>query len=441
MGTDFPDKQTLCRRRYRSFDEEIGAGAVRETESSCSPEGREADYYVLASPVTAPQATTYWGTPLDADRLSRLIPGRYSPCTGPARKFSFRGFPGPYTATVHFPEGCYSSREIDEIRTTILQLNTFAKVPVTTFRWGNVSFLTRKRESEYDWHDHIVSLSHASTRGSYLPHIQETKSDLAHEMGHVIYRKGFWKDRDWEKVYWRSLVHRNYEILHDANYLRDAANDSVGHPWDDPDEAFASAVRAYFLNADQFASYILNEKTPPAMKMFGRLVWTFLRDRVFRGLVFTSDDRDPFSGERFEALLKRLPGKRESLATFFRNDPDVNVRRSIAFNLHFRPGGDAGNEVSALTVAVQDVDFNVRQSAMWALMWYGPEARAAVPALIRCLRHEDPKTRRYAAMTLDHIGPTARSALPALRVAVGDPNPDVAQAAHDAWSEIFFSYR
>lgn len=248
----------------------------------------------------------YHGTPLEADRLSRLIVGEYSSCTGPAREIFLSGSPGPYRATVEVPEGCYTVQELDEIRTTISRLNAFTKVPVTEFAWSPESSYYA---SYYDTQSHTVALGHRPLTAPHIPRIDGTKTELIHEMGHAIYQKGFLNDRAWEAIYshgMRSENFENFEIIDDSNYLR-GSQDGLGHPVDSAHEAFASSVHAYFLHADQFTAYIQNERTPEDMRSFGKQVWIYMRDEVFGGAVFTSKGLDPFAGEQLENPVFMMP--------------------------------------------------------------------------------------------------------------------------------------
>ena len=65
-------------------------------------------------------------------------------------------------------------------------------------------------------------------------------------------------------------------------------------------------------------------------------------------------------------------------------------------------GEDAVDAVPALTLALQDLDPEVRQYAAWALGMIGNGAKDAVPVLIQALK--DPEVRDSAAKVLKKIG-------------------------------------
>src|SRR5207237_6054407 len=94
-----------------------------------------------------------------------------------------------------------------------------------------------------------------------------------------------------------------------------------------------------------------------------------------------------------------------------RNDPDDHMRSIAAFNLSTM---DAKAKVAMPTLIDalgNDRSEEVRRSAASALGSMGPEA---VPALINALRDQDPYTRGYAADSIGRNGPEAKAAVPAL---------------------------
>jgi HEAT repeat protein len=66
----------------------------------------------------------------------------------------------------------------------------------------------------------------------------------------------------------------------------------------------------------------------------------------------------------------------------------------------------------------------------------GPEARGAVPALLRLLHDESAPNRKLAAWTLGCIGPGAAEAVPALLVALRDSHEGVRKVARKALDQI-----
>ncbi|MCA9671882.1 MAG: HEAT repeat domain-containing protein [Myxococcales bacterium] len=86
--------------------------------------------------------------------------------------------------------------------------------------------------------------------------------------------------------------------------------------------------------------------------------------------------------------------------------------------------------VRALAGALDDGDRNVRWAAKHVLGAMGPEARAAVPALVRALR--DPSRRDFAAWALGAIGSASRAPLAKL-LAEGRTAAIRKAAAHGLW--------
>ena len=77
-----------------------------------------------------------------------------------------------------------------------------------------------------------------------------------------------------------------------------------------------------------------------------------------------------------------------------------------------------------------------RNAAAYALSGMGPEAKAAVPALIAALDDPEPTVRFPVCIALGEIGPEAREAVPALTKALDDRNDDVAAMARKAIIKI-----
>jgi HEAT repeat protein len=88
-----------------------------------------------------------------------------------------------------------------------------------------------------------------------------------------------------------------------------------------------------------------------------------------------------------------------------------------------------------LTHALKNEKRSVREQAVAALLNIGPDARAAVPALLELLQNakETVEIRHGAASALVAIGPDAKAAL--IEVSKGQDN-DLKQMALHALSEI-----
>lgn len=96
-------------------------------------------------------------------------------------------------------------------------------------------------------------------------------------------------------------------------------------------------------------------------------------------------------------------------------DESAAVRRSTVKTLG-RIGPQARAAVPALIEALQDPDsFTVRGYAAEALRRIGPDAKSAVAALIEALQDKSVHVRSQAAYALAHVGPEASAALPELK--------------------------
>jgi HEAT repeat protein len=76
--------------------------------------------------------------------------------------------------------------------------------------------------------------------------------------------------------------------------------------------------------------------------------------------------------------------------------------------------------ILAAALADRDADDRVRRRAAEALAKFGPDAKEAVPALIKLFAAFDPATRQTVCETLGRIGPEAKDAVPALLAAFDD---------------------
>ena len=79
-----------------------------------------------------------------------------------------------------------------------------------------------------------------------------------------------------------------------------------------------------------------------------------------------------------------------------------------------------GKPVSEWIARLKDEDDSVRLKAAMSLRQLGPEAKAAVPALVECLKDSNASVRCESAFALQRIGPAAKPAIPALIEALKD---------------------
>lgn len=234
-------------------------------------------------PLRSPAKKDLAVVPARMPAAARYHSTEYHTLTGPA---------GDYTITLKVRKGLYTPDKINKFLEIIEKLNSYVTPPMQSFVWD----LT-ENTGEYHYRSHSVHLNPEALYSMF-----RAKSTLVHEMGHGIYAKKLHGDEYWESLYKLSLKGRNFEIIDDASY------GAGGHPRDNHMEAFAAAVHAYFLHADVFSAWILDSSTPESQRVFGRLVWCFMRDRVFDGDVFTSDGSDPCEDDTEKPPKSRLRG-------------------------------------------------------------------------------------------------------------------------------------
>jgi HEAT repeat protein len=95
--------------------------------------------------------------------------------------------------------------------------------------------------------------------------------------------------------------------------------------------------------------------------------------------------------------------------------------------------GRSEAELRILVEALDDESPSVRMNVVMALPRYG---KGAVPALIRALQDPHPTVRSDAAFGLSQLGPEAQAAVPALMVLKEHRNRRLAQAARKALDVI-----
>jgi HEAT repeat protein len=85
--------------------------------------------------------------------------------------------------------------------------------------------------------------------------------------------------------------------------------------------------------------------------------------------------------------------------------------------------------IGVLAEALSDADDEIREQAAAAFGEFGPEARAALPALITAVHDENVLVRRRAIRALGGMGEAADDAIPALIAATEDADSSVALQA------------
>lgn len=105
------------------------------------------------------------------------------------------------------------------------------------------------------------------------------------------------------------------------------------------------------------------------------------------------------------------------------HDPDPGLRVDAAAALTRLDPASTGTAISVLADALGEKG-DVAGSAAHALGVVGPQAKAAVPALVKALRHDDRDTRLLAAFSLGRIGSGAKDAIPILEQIASDEGED-----------------
>lgn len=239
-----------------------------------------------------------------------------------------------YQVVFKTPNDLLSQEQINQLLIIIKTVNQFIAEPIRVFRWdilrGGEFRSTDFNSGEKD----VVHIGQETPTGIRIPHFDFTKSILVHEMGHGIFYKGICKPADgdmdnynvWNVIYGLSLEEKNYEIIDESNYIP-GTMEKTGTPYENNSEAFASAVHSFVSYADQFATYIQNPNTPEKMRRFGKLVWCYMRERIFANQVFTSDCQDPFASDKFESLFRSTRCNRVAAILKGIEDPDPETQR------------------------------------------------------------------------------------------------------------------
>jgi HEAT repeat protein len=115
------------------------------------------------------------------------------------------------------------------------------------------------------------------------------------------------------------------------------------------------------------------------------------------------------------------------------NDPDSRMAAASALGKL-----EAMEAIPALVDALNADSAQLKINAALALARFGPEARAAVPGLIRALKDNQDLDRfhRIAAEALGKIGPDAKAAVPDLILALQSEDGGIASAAAEALGKI-----
>lgn len=147
-------------------------------------------------------------------------------------------------------------------------------------------------------------------------------SIAAHEAAHVMFTGR--EPIDWRFIFYFSQNQLNCNIVKDSDYLhpnseeirnrfpsesnhpivQSSSREDSGHPWENPTELFASSLNAYVLHADEFLARIADPSASPDRKLTGKLIYLYLRDKIFKGKSFAKTD--PFTNTDYWQTLKEL---------------------------------------------------------------------------------------------------------------------------------------
>lgn len=153
----------------------------------------------------------------------------------------------------------------------------------------------------------------------------------AHEMGHAIFRV-FTDNKTltkqdlalWSKIYAHSLSVGGL-VARDSYYT---GNKSAGHPEDNEDELFSSAIMAYILYGDRLISFRSSENE--RVRQSTEYIFVFLREKVFKGRTFSQTD--PYRNVSINEITRKLNNGLFYLAplTEALDNPDDYIRERAA---------------------------------------------------------------------------------------------------------------
>jgi HEAT repeat protein len=142
-----------------------------------------------------------------------------------------------------------------------------------------------------------------------------------------------------------------------------------------------------------------------------------------RGAVVALGEFGPGAAEAIPALVGVIRSRSEST----RRDPDPDADDDVslgalAIEALEKIGAEGDEEVVAILAGLLEAgDARVRHRAAFALKRLGPNARSAMPALVKALKSPDVVVRRWAADALGQFGEAdVRAAQPALIAALDD---------------------
>ncbi len=204
-----------------------------------------------------------------------------------------------YTLELHTPQGKFSPQQIQDLAAIVAGIQIFFRAePVRVFSWRE-----NNNNGYYHGSNHKVTLNQHPF-SEPIDAFRENQLTISHETMHALYRDHQLEHCEiWSHIYALSLYAGQCNLFRDSHYLE---NSYLGHPWDNRGELFASAASAYYFSADQLLLFLQHPDIPESMRRFGKLVWCYLRDKVFLGQVFTSDGVDLFADVSLQDFLPDL---------------------------------------------------------------------------------------------------------------------------------------
>ncbi|MCB1214308.1 MAG: hypothetical protein KDK66_02405, partial [Deltaproteobacteria bacterium] len=249
---------------------------------------------------------TFLENPTDPDRLWQVA--NHDESSGKTLK-SFKNYPSHY-----------QPKELAELSQLVDKMNTFLSVPLEEIVWDG-------RINDNHVNEQITKL--------FIPLVNPARQDQAipfdyakvfiarHLGGQLLGQKasmlydgtGFKDIFDMLKQDHSISQEWLFELFDASNYVS-GSPDSFSMPNKDPELFFTNAAVIYISHSEKYLGYLNSDKVPQKMKDLGKLMWCFLREKVFEGQVFSS--YDPYAGEHYLDLLAQFKTKYQG-ETFINN--------------------------------------------------------------------------------------------------------------------------
>jgi len=198
---------------------------------------------------------------------------------------------------------------------------------------------------------------------------------------------------------------------HSVSWWLEDLHEAVGSHNADEKERAVNAIRGAGTNALPVLLHILRVHDSPAKTLFMRLAGK----RILSRLHVLSANQSRFEAALgYEVLGPAASSQVPALVDALQNDSLPNVRHYAAEVLGMI-GPPAEPATSALIVTAKDRDALLRLSSLGALNRIHPNPELAIPAFMAALDDPDQSlTRELAANALGSYGPQAKAAVPIL---------------------------